>query len=47
MKKNVQQVATNLSIGPDDFDCEQLKAHQLFGEQPGNLLEELDQPLVA
>ena len=47
-------VATSLSIEPDDFYFAPFsqrgglgKAHQLFGEQLGNLLEELNPELVA
>lgn len=47
-------IATSLSIEPDNFDFARSrqhgglgKAHQLLGEQMGNLLEELNQPLVA
>lgn len=44
------QIATNLSIEPDDLDLSPFnqrgglgKAHQLFGGQLGNLLAELNQ----
>ena len=47
-------IATSLSIEPDDFDYGPFsqkgglgKTPQLFGERLGNLLEELNQQLVA
>lgn len=46
--------AKSLSIEPEDLDLSPFnqrgglgKAHQLFGEQLGNILEELNQRLVA
>jgi type I restriction enzyme R subunit len=48
------QIATSLSIYPDDLDLSPFnqrgglgKAHQLFGEQLSNLLDELNEALAA